>query len=133
MRAVKAIFSSVTWIVALLYAAWWIVTAVAVVNVLWFLFQSVITAWIDASGFRKFYLAGGALTLVLLIVKFGPATLRESFRLVRSDPIQLNVAVVMMGGILMLLIPLAVIAWPVSLGYLLLSYSVPRARPSRRS
>lgn len=96
----------------LLYSLWWVITGAAVVGIVLMLLNTVLGGWITASGWRQLYLLGGAITVVVCLVQFGPAISKELLRMFVNDPMEAVIAIVVLGCIPIIAIPLITVGWP---------------------
>ena len=84
----------------------------AVAGIVFMLLNSVLGGWITASGWRQLYLLGGAITVAVCLGRFGPATSKELFRMFLSYPMEAVIAIVVLGCIPIIAIPLIAVGWP---------------------
>lgn len=115
-RTVKALLSHVGsgigWGMLILYSFCWIITAAAVVGAIVLLLNTVFSGWLNASGWKQLYLLSGAITVFMCLIRFGPAVVKELLRLIINNPMEAVIAIVVLGCIPIIAIPLIVIGWP---------------------
>ena len=96
----------------LVYSAWWVATALGVVGLIGDLLWTSLTGWYKFGGLKRAYLLGGAITVVALGVAYGVPAVVALFRDFADDWISIVVAVVVVGCVPILLIPLVTVGWP---------------------
>lgn len=115
MKGLRKVLYIIGVAVVFLYTAWWVVTALGVAEIIGQLLWASLVGWYKFSGFRRVYLLGGSLTVLVLGITYGVPAVIALFRDFANDWISIVVAVVALGCIPIIAIPLVTVGWPLVL------------------
>jgi len=112
MRALRKILQTISIAALFLLLAWWAIAALGVAEIIRQILWQSLTGWYRFSGFRRWYLLGGALTVVIITLAYGVPAIIALIRDFANDWKSIIIAVVVLGCIPIIAIPLITIGWP---------------------
>jgi hypothetical protein len=131
MSALRKILQIIGVAALFLLLGWWAITGLGVAEIIGQLLWQSVTGWYRFSGFRRWYLLGGAITVLIITVVYGVQAIIALVRDFANNWINIIIAVVVLGCIPIIAIPLITGGWPFVL-WLFIANRVEKRRKSSR-
>lgn len=112
MSALRKFLEIIGFAALFLLLAWWSITALGVAEVIGQILWQSLTGWYTFSGFRRWYLLGGAITVLIITLAYGVPAIIALIRDFANDWQSIIIAVVVLGCMPIIAIPLITIGWP---------------------